>query len=199
MPSVSPEHYKKIVIVGDGNCGKTSLLTRFVRGEFPRAYIPTVFDTEVSSVTVDGRDVLLSLWDTAGQEAYERLRPLSYTDTDVVIIAYSIADRDTIANVVEKWYPEICYYLPMVPILLVGTKLDLRPPLDEIDFKERQKSKFVSVDDGKNLAGYIKAEGFIECSALANVAVHDVFRTAAQLSLRKRKKRSKKKSPCTLL
>ncbi|XP_003741818.1 ras-like GTP-binding protein rhoA [Galendromus occidentalis] len=200
MTSESPENYKKIVIVGDGNCGKTSLLTRFAHGDFPRTYIPTVFDTDVSSVSVDGKDVRLSLWDTAGQEAYEKLRPLSYNDTDVVIIAYSVADRDTMANVIEKWYPEISYYLPDVPVVLVGTKLDLRPPLDEMNFNERQKCKFVSVDDGRNLAGYIKADAFIECSALADVAVCDVFRKAAQLSIRRRKRRRKKKKhSCSVL
>lgn len=196
MPS-SEQDYKKVVIVGDGFCGKTSLLARFTRNEFRGDYVPTVFDTEIASVIIDGREICLSLWDTAGQEAYERLRPLSYTDTDVAIIAYSVADRDTMTNVVEKWFVEICHYLPQVPVLLIGTKLDLRPAADELD------RRFVSEDDGRRLAGYIGADDFAECSALANVGVTEVFYKAALLTMQRRRRRvnrkNAKKKRCTLL
>lgn len=93
------------MIVGDGACGKTSILTVFKTGEFPDSdYVPTVFETSVTPMKIlngdeDGDDAIttasdeeieLTLWDTAGQENYDKLRTLSYSNADVVIICYSI-------------------------------------------------------------------------------------------------------------
>ena len=58
---------RKLVIVGDGACGKTCLLFAFTKDEFPDKYIPTVFENYVSDIEVDGKLVELALWDTAGE------------------------------------------------------------------------------------------------------------------------------------
>ena len=74
----------------------------FSKGKFPVEYIPTVFEAYVAPVEVDGKYVELALWDTAGQEEYDRLRPLSYPDTHVVVICYAIDLPDSLENVTEK-------------------------------------------------------------------------------------------------
>ena len=74
MEGRKEESTKKLVVVGDGECGKTCLLTVFTKGKFPTEYIPTVFDTAVVECCVRGRTTELMLWDTAGQEDYDRLR-----------------------------------------------------------------------------------------------------------------------------
>ena len=64
---------KKLVIVGDGTCGKTSLLIVFAKDKFPEVYTPTVFENYVADIEIDGKAVELALWDTAGQEAFFHL------------------------------------------------------------------------------------------------------------------------------
>ena len=68
------------------------------------------------------KQVELVLWDTAGQEDYDRLRPLSYPDTDVIVMCFSIDAPDTLENIPEKWTPEIKHFCPTAPIVLVGNK-----------------------------------------------------------------------------
>lgn len=51
--------------------------------------------------------VELALWDTAGQEDYDRLRPLSYPDTDVILMCFSVDSPDSLENIPEKWTPEV--------------------------------------------------------------------------------------------
>lgn len=72
---------------------------------------------------VDTIQVSLGLWDTAGQEDYDRLRPLSYPQTDVFLICFSVASPSSFENVTSKWYPEIKHHCPDAPIILVGNYL----------------------------------------------------------------------------
>lgn len=80
----------KITTVGDGMVGKTCLLITYVRNEFPSEYVPTVFDNHACNITVDEKEYALTLWDTAGQEDYERLRPLSYPNVRLTLENYEI-------------------------------------------------------------------------------------------------------------
>jgi len=124
--STSLQQRRKLVVVGDGGCGKTSLLLVFSKGEFPSVYVPTVFENFVATIDIDGQTIELAAWDTAGQEEYDRLRPLSYPNAHVIIVCYAIDSFASLDNIRTKWNPEIKHYCPGVPTILVGCKQDLR-------------------------------------------------------------------------
>ncbi|KAI4556753.1 hypothetical protein MJT46_015376 [Ovis ammon polii x Ovis aries] len=156
---------KKLVIVGDGACGKTCLLIVFSKDRFPEVYVPTVFENYVADIEVDGKQVELASWDTDGQEDYDRLRPLSYPDTDVILMCFSIDSPDSLENIPEKWTPEVKHFCPNVPIILVGNKKDLRN--DEHTRRElaKMKQEPVKPEEGRDMANRIGAFGYMECSA----------------------------------
>ncbi|CAE6489370.1 unnamed protein product [Rhizoctonia solani] len=171
---------RKLVIVGDGACGKTSLLCVFAMGEFPKEYEPTIFENYVAEIRLDGKPVQLALWDTAGQEEYERLRPLSYAKAHVILIAFAIDTPDSLENVSVKWIEEVRNICgPQTPVILVGCKADLRPAAgtsaDGKQYVTRQRAQAVSQEIG--------ARGYKECSALNNQGVDDVFEAATRASM----------------
>ena len=181
---------RKLVIVGDGACGKTSLLYVFTLGEVPTEYHPTVFENYVTDCRIDGKPVQLALWDTAGQEEYERLRPLSYNNSHVILIAFSLDTPDSLDNARSKWVVEVKKYCPNTPYLLCGLKKDLRT--DESD-----RVNFVQFDMGQAMADVIGAKKYLESSALTGEGVDDIFEYAVRTSLLKNDKANT--GCCTIL
>ncbi|KAJ3326039.1 GTP-binding protein Rho1 [Boothiomyces sp. JEL0866] len=173
---------KKIVVVGDGASGKTSLLMAFTKGVFPTNYVPTVFENIVTDISVCGQQVELNLFDTAGQEDYDRLRRLSYPDTDLTYICFSIDSHTSFENVADKWISEVVHYCNQKPIILVGLKTDLRYD-DEVIKKLLLKGKRpISYSEGLEMAKRIGAD-YYECSAKYKEGVTDLFQAGARKTL----------------
>jgi small GTP-binding protein len=176
----------KCVAVGDGAVGKTCLLVSYTSNSFPTQYEPTVFDNYTCHVMVNGKVVNLNLWDTAGQDDYDRLRPLSYPQTDVFLVLFSVTSHVSLENVKSKWAPEVIKNCPGAPILLVGTKADLR--YDE-QFKismQHRGLRMVEQEEGHRVAREIGARAYLECSALTQDSLKLVFDEAIKAALEKK-------------
>ncbi|RVW37989.1 Rac-like GTP-binding protein 7 [Vitis vinifera] len=200
---MSTARFIKCVTVGDGAVGKTCMLISYTSNTFPTDYVPTVFDNFSANVVVDGSTVNLGLWDTAGQEDYNRLRPLSYRGADVFLLAFSLISKASYENISKKWIPELRHYAPTVPIVLVGTKLDLRDdkqylinhpgatPISSAQASHRSAGKTI----GEELKKMIGAVTYIECSSKTQQNVKAVFDIAIKVALRPPKLKKKPNKP----
>lgn len=117
----------------------------------------------------------LGLFDTAGQEDYDRLRPLSYPQTDVFLVCFSVTSPASFENVREKWFPEVHHHCPGVPCLIVGTQVDLREDASVKEKLAKQRMQPVRREDGEKMAKDLGAVKYVECSALTQYKLKDVF------------------------
>ncbi|KAI5097815.1 ras-related C3 botulinum toxin substrate 2, partial [Silurus meridionalis] len=197
--------------------GKTCLLISYTTNAFPGEYIPTVFDNYSANVMVDSKPVNLGLWDTAGQEDYDRLRPLSYPQTvhththahthmHTTVLCDEVGQRcdgvgqgcDGVEQRCDEWYPEVRHHCPSTPIILVGTKLDLRDEKETIEKLKEKKLAPITYPQGLALAKEIDAVKYLECSALTQRGLKTVFDEAIRAVLCPQPTKVKKSS-CSLL
>ncbi|CAB5332350.1 unnamed protein product [Rhizophagus irregularis] len=173
----------KCVLVGDENAEKTTLLISYTTNKFPSEFVPTVFDNYAVTIMIGDEPYTLGLFDMAGQEDYDRLRPLSYAQTDVFLVCFSVVSPASFENIKEKWIPEVQHHCPGVPHLIVGTQIDLRDDPAVVEKLSRQKMKPVSVEEGERLAREIGAVKYVECSALTQKGLKNVFDEAIVAAL----------------
>ncbi|KAJ8281311.1 hypothetical protein GJAV_G00066070 [Gymnothorax javanicus] len=176
----------KCVLVGDSAVGKTALLVRFTSETFPECYKPTVYENTGVDVFMDGVQISLGLWDTAGNDTFRGIRPMSYQQADVVLLCYSVANHTSFASVRQKWLFEVREHLPEVPVLVVATQTDQRE-------MGPYRAHCLSASEGKRLAQDIRAKGYLECSALSNRGVQQVFECAVRTAINKARKRRRRR------
>ena len=189
----------KCFVLGDGAVGKTCLLISYTTNAFPGEYIPTVFDNYSANVMVDAKPINLGLWDSAGREDYDRLRPLSYPGTDIFLLCFSVVTPSAYDNIRTKWYPEITYHAPNVPYLVVGTKTDLRDDKETVSRLAERKLQPMTRAQGEKLAKDIGAVKYVECSALTQDGLKEVFDQAMRAVIHHVPKKVSNKHSCQLL
>ncbi|XP_015928662.1 cell division control protein 42 homolog [Parasteatoda tepidariorum] len=174
----------KCVLVGDGAVGKTSLIIGYTTNAYPKEYMPTAYDKYRVVVNVNNKPIRLQICDTAGQDDFDALRPLCYPHTDVFLLCFSVVYPTSFFNIAEKWIHEIKHYCPKVPIILVGTQSDLRTDINTLIELAEYKEQPVSIYQAKALAASIGAISYVECSALTQRNLKEVFDTALLAGLR---------------
>jgi len=187
------------VTVGDGAVGKTCLLISYTANAFPVEYIPTVFDNYSCNVMFEGKGYNLGLWDTAGQEEYDRLRPLSYPQTDCFLLCYSIVAPSSLDNCKQKWYPEISHHCPEARTILVGLKKDLRNDAETLAKLAEKRLHPVTPEEAQKLSKDLGCVKHLECSARTHDGLQQLFNEAIRVCVTPNGGRSKKKKGCYLL
>ncbi|XP_011446036.1 cdc42 homolog [Magallana gigas] len=162
----------KCVLVGDMNVGKSSLAARISSRTFKTDYSPTLFDNYAATVSVHGIPYHLNLFDTAGKEDFSKVRVMSYINSDVFLVCFSIDDVKSLVHVQESWVPELRQHVPNTPFILVGTKLDVRFQQPDIQVLD---SSAVSPKQGKEVASTVGAYSYVEVSSLSADGVDDLI------------------------
>ncbi|KAL1005973.1 hypothetical protein UPYG_G00066330 [Umbra pygmaea] len=179
----APERRVNCVLVGDGGVGKTSLIVSYTTNGYPTEYIPTAFDNFAAMVVVDEEPVRLQLCDMAGQDELEQIRPLCYRNADVFLLCYSAVRPSSLRNATNLWAPEIRRHRPGAPIVLVGTQLDLQEDVQVLIQLDRNQERPVSTEEANHRAQEIGAVSFVECSALTQKNLKEVFDHAILASI----------------
>lgn len=158
----------KLVLLGESSVGKSSLVLRFVKGqfhEFQESTIGAAFLTQ--TVQIDDTTVKFEIWDTAGQERYHSLAPMYYRGAQAAIVVYDISNKETFQKA-QTWIKELQRQAnPNIVIALAGNKLDLA------------NKRAVSYEEAKQ---YADETGllFMETSAKTAANVMDIFTSIAK-------------------
>ncbi|MCG3219013.1 MAG: GTP-binding protein [Candidatus Heimdallarchaeota archaeon] len=156
----------KIIVVGNGNVGKTALSTRFTTGGFRESYVYTIgANFLIKTIDVEDKTVKLTLWDTAGQERYGRLLPKFFQNSDGAIIVYDQLDKTSFLAI-DNWVDKINRFAGDIPLVIVANKADLENPV-------------ITLEQGITKAAYHSAS-FLETSAKDNFLVEETFYEVSQ-------------------
>ena len=153
----------KVVLLGEGCVGKTSLVLRYVENKFNEKHFTTLQASFLNKkLNIAGKRVNLAIWDTAGQERFHALGPIYYRDSNGAILVYDITDEDSFTKV-KNWVKELRKMLgDDVCLCIVGNKTDL------------EKDRAVPIAEAESYAASVKAKHF-QTSAKQNRGIEELF------------------------
>ena len=177
----------KVVFTGESSIRdeKICLLMVLNGKSHPEKYVPSLFENNTQEVIIEGNLIKFHVWDTAGQDEYDRLRPLSYSGCNCVALSFKLTDRNSFFQIEEKWYKEVKKYCKDAALILVGLCLDER---------ESGNSNHVSDAEANQMVVDLNLSAFIACSAKTGEGVDKVFPAIAKACL----SRSKHKGSCII-
>ncbi|BBM99405.1 Ras-related protein Rab-21 [Marchantia polymorpha subsp. ruderalis] len=165
----------KLVLLGDGRVGKTSMVLRYVNNIFSDKQTATIQASYLTKrVNVDGLTVTLAIWDTAGQERFHALGPIYYRDADAAVLVYDLMDKDSFARV-KSWVKELRKMANKnIVLTIAGNKCDM------------DRHRTVDLQDSERYAESIGAHHFLT-SAKSNTGIEEAFLDVAKRVLEVRK------------
>lgn len=174
----------KIVLIGDGGVGKTSIAHRYLKKGFSHEYKQTIgVDVYSKRSTINIKDYKITIswviWDLAGQPKFREVRKDFYKGAKGAILVFDISRRETFNNVLN-WANEFLHNAGRYPIVLVGNKIDLRDKVDDP----------VSAEEGQQLTRTLSKifridVPYIESSALLEININEIFDKIGKLILNK--------------
>ncbi|KAG7237272.1 hypothetical protein INR49_032605, partial [Caranx melampygus] len=156
------------MLVGDGAVGKTSMIISYIFNGYNSEYRQTAFDVFTGEL----------------KEEFGHLRSLCYAHVDVFILCFSVVNPVSFDNVTSKWIPQIRAGNPTSPIVLVGTQSDLHHNVDVLIHLDKRRTKPVHFSRARKLAHRIRAHDYVECSALTQHNLKDVFDCAVSAAIK---------------
>lgn len=157
----------KVVVVGDANVGKTSLLHRYAKGDFYSNSEPTISPTPLTRMIEfpgSGAKAKLQIWDTAGQEKYRSVTPIYYRDAAAAICVFDVTNRESLEDA-KKWLADLRQYSQAhIVIGLAGNKCDL------------YEKEEVSLEEAKHFQEENKIDVFQQTSAKENIGIDELFK-----------------------
>ena len=153
----------KIVLLGEGRVGKTSIFLRYTKGEYNERQVSTIQASYLDkTIVVNNTSVNLSIWDTAGQERFHALGPIYYRDADAALLVYDITDKESFSKV-RKWVKELRKIVGNdIIIVIAGNKIDL------------EKQRNVTEEEALSYVTSVQANHFYT-SAKSNRGLEEVF------------------------
>lgn len=175
MSLKSPKYTFKILLLGDGGVGKTSLVNRFVNDRFSQTYLQTIgMQPSQRYMKINNTNICLSIFDIAGEKSFKRLREMFYQGSKGALLTFDLTRRDSFENA-EIWLNEAKGKVKGQLFILVGNKNDL-------------KNRVVKEDEGKILAKKLGCLDYFETSALTGKYVEEAFNKLGKLLLNQVKK-----------
>ena len=160
----------KIIVIGDGEVGKTSIALRYIQETFDPNYKSTIgVSISLKKLIINNQLINMTIWDTGGQEAFDYIRPQYYSGANGAIIVYDVTRKESF-NHLERWFTEVNAHCGNIPIILIGNKIDLA------------EERVISAEKGERHARH-KRVTFFETSAKTGESVIDVMEELAKLIL----------------
>ncbi|MBM4425516.1 MAG: GTP-binding protein [Chloroflexi bacterium] len=158
----------KVVVAGDGNVGKTSLVRRYCEGKFEASRVMTIgVDFQTKVVELPGGAVKLSIWDMAGQDRFAVMRPGFYKGSRAAALVFDVTDGESFADL-RRWHAEITKVTPRQKFVVVGNKIDLPRAVESSAIAEYAASIHAA---------------YVETSAATGEGVPKLFETLASLAV----------------
>ncbi|MFX1269503.1 MAG: Rab family GTPase, partial [Promethearchaeota archaeon] len=158
--------------IGDPGVGKTSLVKKFITGQFSRDYKASIgtnlFIKKLDSDTDE--EISLNIWDIAGQERWVKMRHLYYRGSDGALIVGDLTRKNTFYQITKFWIPDLKRNCSGIPIILLANKNDLKPDISKTEIEE--------------ISNKIKANSIMYTSAKNGQHVEESFKLISELSLK---------------
>ncbi|KAJ5076569.1 rho-related gtp-binding protein rhog [Anaeramoeba ignava] len=177
----------KVVFIGNDGIGKTSLIATYHDKKIPEKYVPTVYDNAKKIFQNEDKEIEIQFWDTARYHGYDRFLPLFLSQSNLTVICFAINDYESFENIENYWILQVDHFTPNSKRILIGTKIDLRNKLKE------ENKKFVTKEEGIELAKKINAIKYFECSSLNQKGIETIFNEIVLICIGKYKEINQEK------